>query len=126
RSSPFERTRRPALPALRGAAGGRNVVFISLESTAAQYLGIYGASPDVAPHLSQLARTSVVFDNAYAVYPESIKGLFSILCSKYPAFDSSAERYGAARCDSIAAVLAARGYRTALFHSGRFDYLGMN
>jgi hypothetical protein len=28
-----------------------------------------------------------VFDRAYAVYPESIKGLFSILCSRYPALD---------------------------------------
>ena len=66
---------------LRGAAAGRNVILVSLESTAAQYLGLYGAAPDVAPNLSALAASGVVFDNAYAVYPESIKGLFSSLCS---------------------------------------------
>src|SRR5207237_7189933 len=76
---------------MRGSATGRNIVLISLESTAAQYLGLYGAEPDVAPNLSELARAAVVFDNAYAVYPESIKGLFSILCSAYPAFDVATE-----------------------------------
>jgi lipoteichoic acid synthase len=119
--------RLPAQPLTRfGSAGaGRNVILISLESTGAQYLGLYGASPDVMPNLSQLARNSFVFENAYAVYPESIKGLLTMLCSIYPAFDTSVERMGRAPCRSVAALLAERGYRTALFHSGRFMYLGM-
>jgi sulfatase-like protein len=111
---------------LRRAASGRNIVMVSLESTAARYLGVYGASPDVAPNLSALAQSGVVFENAYAVYPESIKGLFSILCSAAPAFDTAAESYAGVPCRSIAEVLGAHGYRTALFHSGRFGYLGMN
>jgi arylsulfatase A-like enzyme len=111
---------------LRGAAAARNVVLVSLESTAARYLGLYGASPDVAPNLSALAQSAVVFDNAYAVYPESIKGLFSILCSVSPGFDTRAESYAQGSCDSLAQVLGSRRYRTALFHSGRFEYLGMN
>jgi Sulfatase len=81
---------------------------------------------DPTPTLSALARSAIVFDNAYAVYPESIKGLFSVLCSAYPAFDVSAERLASTPCRSIAARLADRGYRTALFHSGRFGYLGMD
>ena len=114
------------LTRLRGALAGRNVVLISLESTAARYLGIYGAAPDIAPNLSALARSGLVFENAYAVYPESIKGLFSILCSATPGFETNAESYGEVPCRSAAAVLRDRGYRTALFHSGRFEYLGMN
>jgi hypothetical protein len=121
----------PALPGddlsrLRGAAAGRNVVLVSLESTAAQYLGLYGAAPDVAPHLSNLARAGVVFENTYAVYPESIKGLWSVLCSRAPALDARARDSAALPCQSIAAELGAHGYRTALFHSGRFGYLGMD
>jgi hypothetical protein len=108
------------------AAGGRHVVAVSLESTAAQYLGLYGAVPDVMPNLSELARSAIVFDHAYAVYPESIKGLFSILCSRYPAFDRATDAYATVPCQSMAQVLSASGYRTALFHSGRFAYLGMN
>jgi hypothetical protein len=111
------------LPA--GAASGSNIVLVSLESTAAAYLGIYGAQPDVMPNLSALARTAIVFDNAYAVYPESIKGLYSILCSAYPSFDTSAEILAAVPCQSLPAALAGAGYSTALFHSGRFMYLGL-
>ena len=108
-----------------GVARGRNVVLVALESTAARYLGLHGASPDPAPRLSALARDAVVFDRAYAVYPESIKGLFATLCSRYPAFDTPAESLATAECASLPAMLRAAGYTTALFHSGRFDYLGM-
>ena len=125
RALSFDRSRYEDLSRLRGALAGRNIVLVSLESTAAQYLGLYGADPDVMPNLSELAGTAIVFDNAYAVYPESIKGLFSILCSTYPALDSEAEMYASVPCESIAAVLSGHGYRTALFHSGRFMYLGM-
>ncbi len=126
RATSFDRTQYGDLSRFRATGTGRNVMLVSLESTAAQYLGLYGADPDVMPNLSDLARTAIVFDNAYAVYPESIKGLFSILCSTYPAFDSEAELYATVPCQSIAAVLSNRGYRTGLFHSGRFMYLGMD
>jgi arylsulfatase A-like enzyme len=126
RAPSFDHNPQADLSRFRGAAAGRNVVLISLESTAAQYLGLYGSQPDVMPNLSELARSAIVFDNAYAVYPESIKGLLSILCSTYPAFDSSTETYAAVPCRSLAEVLSGVGYHTALFHSGRFMYLGMD
>jgi arylsulfatase A-like enzyme len=127
-ASGFDRTPSDEFPAggLRAIAAGRNIVLVSLESTAAAYLGIYGATPDAMPHLSELARTAIVFDSAYAVYPESIKGLHSVLCSTYPSLDSPVEAYAARPCQSLAATLAGSGYATALFHSGRFMYLGMD
>jgi arylsulfatase A-like enzyme len=109
----------------RGAAAGRNVVLILLESTAAQYLRLYGAAEDPTPNLTQFASRSLVFENAYAVYPESIRDLFAVLCSRYPAFGAAADNYPAAPCVSVAEQLRRIGYRTALFHSGRFMYLGM-
>jgi hypothetical protein len=113
------------LSALRGSMRGRNVVLIILESTGARHLGLYGGVPDPAPNLTALARQAIVFERGYAVYPESIKGLFATLCSRYPAFDTAPEIYADVPCASLAATLAAAGYRTALFHSGRFMYLGM-
>jgi len=112
---------------LAGAAAGRNVVWIVLESTAAQYLAPYGADADPMPNVSALARRGIVFDHVYAVYPESIKGLYALLCAAEPAAYVEAAAYAAARrpCRSLAATLAAAGYPTALFHSGRFVYLGM-
>ena len=110
---------------LRGSASGRNVVVIVLESTGAQYLSPYGATTDPMPNLAKLVESSLFFENAYSVYPESIKGLFAVLCSRYPAMDTRAESYGRITTPSIAAALRENGYRTALFHSGRFMYLGM-
>ncbi|MSP62315.1 MAG: hypothetical protein EXR72_18685 [Myxococcales bacterium] len=115
------------LSSLAGKASGRNVVWIVLESTAAQYLRPWGAERDPTPNVSALAGRGVVFDSVYCAYPESIKGLFSTLCASYPAPRTDADLYTEAKipCAPIASRLAAAGYRTALFHSGRFVYLGM-
>ncbi len=125
RTSPFEHGRAEDLSHFRGVAKDRNIVMVSLESTAAQYLKLYGGEQDVTPRLSSLAQNALVFENSYAVYPESIKGLFSVLCSAFPAFDSLPEAYEKIPCRSVAAALADAGYHTGLFHSGRFPYLGM-
>jgi lipoteichoic acid synthase len=125
RASPFggEAVEHPGR--LRGTAAGRNVLLIVLESTAARYLGLYGADRDPMPGLTRLAAQSLVFERAYAVYPESVKGLFALLCSRYPAFDTAPESYARVPCAGIGQRLKDAGYRTALFHSGRFAYLGM-
>jgi hypothetical protein len=125
RASPFGPSRGEDLGALRGSMKGRNVILAILESTAARHLGAYRGVPDPTPNLTALARRSIVFERAYAVYPESIKGLFATLCSRYPAFDTPPELYAGVACASLPRTLSAAGYRTALFHSGRFDYLGM-
>jgi hypothetical protein len=126
RASPFGQPRGEDLSFLRGSMKGRNVILVVLESTGARHLGAYGGVPDPTPNLTALARRSIVFDRAYAVYPESIKGLFATLCSRYPAFDTPPETYAGVPCGSLPGALAAAGYRTALFHSGRFVYLGMS
>ena len=125
RASPFDRSQGEDLTVLRGSMKGRNVILAILESTGARHLGAYRGIPDPTPNLTALARQSIVFERAYAVYPESIKGLFATLCSRYPAFDTPPEIYAGVPCASLPDALAASGYRTALFHSGRFDYLGM-
>jgi phosphoglycerol transferase MdoB-like AlkP superfamily enzyme len=126
RASPFASDTAEDLSRFRGVAAGHNVLLVVLESTAAQYLKTFGAAEDPMPNLTALASHSIVFENAYAVYPESIKGLISILSSRYPAFDVSVERHVGIIAPSLATTLASAGYATALFHSGRFMYLGMD
>jgi hypothetical protein len=125
RASPFPTAGGEDLSRLRGAMRGRNVIVVALESTGARHLKMYGAADDPMPRLTALARQAIVFERAYAIYPESVKGLFGTLCSRYPAFDTAPERYAAAPCGALPRLLKQAGYRTALFHSGRFDYLGM-
>jgi arylsulfatase A-like enzyme len=104
---------------------GRNVVVIHLESTAAQYLRPYGAAEDPMPHLTELSRAGIIFENAYTAYPETIRSFFAVQCSTNPALDTKPEDYEHVPAPGLAQVLAGAGYRTGLFHSGRFMYLGM-
>jgi phosphoglycerol transferase MdoB-like AlkP superfamily enzyme len=77
--------------------------------------------------LTQLAERALIFDNAYCAYPESIKGLHSMLCSAHPRPYLNVSEYVSQKlaCTSVTELLAKNGYRTAFFHSGQFRYLGM-
>ena len=110
----------------RGATERRNVILVLLESTGARYLRTYGARENPMPFLDKLAQRALIFENAYAIYPESIKTLLSVLCSQYPALDIPVERIARMMPSSLAGELGKAGYRSALFHSGRFMYLGMD
>jgi arylsulfatase A-like enzyme len=77
------------------------------------------------PRLTRLAEQAILFENAYTVYPETIKSFFAVQCSLDPALDTPAESYGRDFGPALATVLRERNYRTGLFHSGRFMYLGM-
>ena len=126
RASPFPATTSANhLARYRASAKGMNVLVVILESTAARYLRPYGAERDPMPNLTKLSERAVLVENAYSVYPESIKGLFATLCSRYPLFNESAEMQATMPCASIGEQLRGAGYQTALFHSGRFAYLGM-
>jgi phosphoglycerol transferase MdoB-like AlkP superfamily enzyme len=124
-SSPLGGLADADLSRLRGAAAGRNVVLVHLESTAARHLGPYGAARDPMPRLSHLVRGGILFENAYTAYPETIKSFFAVQCACWPALDTKPRDNESVTAPGLAAVLAERGYRTGLFHSGRFDYLGM-
>lgn len=125
RRSPFPQPAGESLADFRGIAADHNVVLIVLESAGAQYLRPYGAQENPMPNLTRLARRAILFENAYAAYPESIKGLVAVLSSVPPALDTNAEQYESVGTRSLAAELKRADYRTGLFHSGRFVYLGM-
>ncbi|HEV3024313.1 MAG TPA: sulfatase-like hydrolase/transferase, partial [Pirellulales bacterium] len=125
RASPFGSARADDLSSLRGVAAGRNVLLVVLESAAAGYLRPYAAAEDPMPNLTHLAGDGLLVEQAYVVYPESIKGLHAMLSSAWPAFDTEPEVYRNSPHPALGTVLAGHGYRTALFHSGRFMYLGM-
>jgi Sulfatase len=126
RASPFGSREGEDLSRLRGLAAGRNVVLIHLESTAARYLRTYGASEDPMPNFTRLASRALVFERACTVFPETIKSFVAVHCGIHPTLDVPAERYEHVPTSSLATLLREHGYRTGLFHSGRFMYLGMD
>lgn len=123
---PFGNPRGEDLSRYRGRAAGRNVVIVHLESTAACYLRPYGSARDPMPNLTGMSRRSILFENAYTAFPETIKSFFAVQCSRYPAMDTPNTTYGRDFGPALAEVLRRQGYRTGLFHSGRFRYLGMD
>jgi arylsulfatase A-like enzyme len=78
------------------------------------------------PYLTALARQALLFENACTVFPETIKSFVAVHSAVHPALDTPAERYERIGLPALGEVLAERGYRAGLFHSGRFDYLGMD
>jgi len=125
RRSPFGSPRAEDLSSFRGAAYGRNVVVVHLESTGARYLHSYGAAENPMPHLTEMTQQAILFENAYTTYPETIRSFFATQCGRFPAMDTEPEAYAHVSGPALAAVLSGAGYRTGLFHSGRFMYLGM-
>src|SRR5690606_16339089 len=107
-------------------ANGRNVVLVVLESAAAGHLAAFGGDRDAMPELSRMCAAALVCRHAYAVQPESVKGLVALLHATHPAAATVAEDYVPLPAPSLGEVLRGHGYRTALFHSGRFRYLGMH
>ncbi len=109
-----------------GSAAGLNLLVVTVESTGSRFLQPYGATIDPMPRLSALALQGWVLENAYAAYPESVKGLLSVLASRLPRSGLKESDFSKLASPSLASALAESGYETALFHSGRFMYLGMN
>jgi phosphoglycerol transferase MdoB-like AlkP superfamily enzyme len=125
RASPFQTATPDSAVDYRASGKGFNVLLIVLESTGAQYLKPYGAVDDPMPAITELASRSLLVDGTYSPYPESIRAFYSLGCAEPPAFDVSAEQLAASACVSLPIQLGKLGYRTALYHSGRFAYLGM-
>jgi hypothetical protein len=122
---PLGGTRGDDLTRLHGRAARRNVVVVHLESTGASYLKPYGAAEDPMPRLTALSAHALLFENAYTTYPETIRSFFATQCAIFPALDTRAEDYEPAHAPALAELLTEHGYRTGLFHPGRFRYLGM-
>lgn len=97
----------------------RNVVWIILESTAAQYLDIYGGKYGVTPGLAGLQGESVTIQNGYAHAVASHISMVSMLTSSYPwislkTITTHAPEIGLI---SLGRLLQQNGRRTAFFHS---------
>jgi len=97
-----------------------NLVLISLDTTRADHLSLYGYPLATTPNLDRFARSSLVFEQARTVVPLTGPSHASVFTSLYP------HRHGAFRNGvrlkedrtTLAEILLARGYQTAAFVSG--------
>jgi arylsulfatase A-like enzyme len=62
----------------------RNIVLISIDTLRADRVGVYGAYRPTTPTIDALAAKSVVFEDAWSVWPETSGSHMSLFTSRYP------------------------------------------
>jgi choline-sulfatase len=101
-----------------------NILFIMADQMAGPALPFYGHPLVKAPHLSTLAETGVVFENAYCSSPLCAPSRFSMMTGQLPSriggYDNAAELPASA--PTLAHYLRAMGYYTCL--SGKMHFVG--
>ena len=94
------------------------VVIITLDTTRADRLSVYGYMDVSMPHLERLAREGVVFDQATSVAPLTLPAHTSLFTGLLPpnhgVRDNADEALDEAQT-TLAETLLARGYRTGAF-----------
>jgi arylsulfatase A-like enzyme len=92
-------------------------VLITLDSTRADRIGIFGAKKTATPKLDALATDCLVFEHAYAQSPGTVVSHATILSGTYPQTTHATE-FGAmlpAALPYVSDVLRSSGYRTGAF-----------
>lgn len=69
-------------PAVKG--NGLNVLLVTIETTRADHLGLYGYDRDTSPHLASWAAQGAVFDRHSSVSPRTNPSLASMLTATFP------------------------------------------
>ena len=105
----------------------KNLLIVVLESTSARYLSLYGAPYDTTPRLAAEAQHAMVFDRFYAHIGYTFCSMMPLVYSVHPGMPW-AFRPGNTRAmpTALAALLKARGYRTAFLSAGDPSWAGMD
>ncbi|WP_235540843.1 LTA synthase family protein [Paenibacillus sp. Root52] len=110
------------LPAinLSGAAKGRNVIMLQLESFQNFLIGLQVDGQEITPHLNQLVRDSMYFPNFYQQVGQgnTSDAEFVVNTSFYiPPNGAAATVYADKALPSLPKLMSANGYQTATFHT---------
>jgi arylsulfatase A-like enzyme len=111
---PFDPERRP-----------RNVLLVVLESTGAEYLGLFGSRYPTTPHLEREAAHARVFDRFYAHVGLTANSVAAMTLSVYPymTWREYTVEYPGFPGVALGELLGGKGYRTAFIHSGHLEYV---
>jgi len=99
---------------------GANILVITLDTTRADRIGIYGYQPGQTPNIDAIARKGVRFENAYTPVPLTLPAHCSLFTGDIPLAHGVRNngRYRLpAQSDTLAEILQRRGFTTAAFVS---------
>jgi arylsulfatase A-like enzyme len=105
--------------------GRPNVILISMDTTRADHLGVYGYERETTPNLSRLAGEGVVFEQAYTQAPWTVASHMSVFTSLYPPVHKVAHLTPqSATVKLLPELLHDAGYSTAGFVAPVLDGYG--
>jgi arylsulfatase A-like enzyme len=106
----------------RPEPAGQKIILISLDTLRADHLGAYGYHRNTSPFMDQLAKDSILFENAYAHSPWTLPSHMSLLFSLNPA--SHQVYFNDQKIDSstpsLASYLKEKGYLTRAITGGGY------
>jgi len=97
-----------------------NFLLITIDTIRSDHLGCYGYEKIKTPHIDQLAKNGVLFENAFSPVPITLPSHASILTGTYPTFHGIRNNGTYAMSESVvtlAELLKSKGYATAAFVS---------
>jgi len=104
-----------------------NVVLIVVESLSAEFLGSFGSTEGLTPHLDELVKESLLFDNMYATGCRTVRGLEALTLSVPPTPGRSIVKRPMNEAMSTCGwVFAENGYQTKFVYGGYGYFDNMN
>ena len=96
------------------------------ESLGAQFVGAYGDTRGLTPHLDELSKQSLMFRHAYATGTRTVRGLEAMIASFPPIpSESIVKRQGGDNISNWGSVMRQNGYNTSFLYGGfgAFDHM---
>ncbi|MDO3410107.1 LTA synthase family protein [Saccharibacillus sp. CPCC 101409] len=119
----------PENPAYFGAAKGKNLIILQLESLQNFMVGLKVDGQEVTPNLNKLAAEGLYFPNFYqsAGQGNTSDAEFTVNTSFYiPPRRASVMAYGGKELPSLPKLLSENGYQTATFHTNKVTFWNRN
>jgi phosphoglycerol transferase MdoB-like AlkP superfamily enzyme len=104
-----------------------NVILIMVESLSAEYLGAFGDTRGLTPHLDALSKKSLFFDNLYATGTRTVRGMEAVTLSLPPTPGRSiVKRPDNANMFSTGFIFKNKGYENKFIYAGHGYFDNMN
>jgi phosphoglycerol transferase MdoB-like AlkP superfamily enzyme len=104
-----------------------NVILIMVESLSAEYMGIFGDTKNLTPHLDNLTKKSLFFDHFYATGTRTVRGMEAVTMSVPPTPGRSIiKRPDCHNMFSVGFIFNQKGYENKFIYAGEGYFDNMN
>lgn len=115
-----------ATPALRNEQVRRNLILVMLESTASQYVSLFGHNEKTWPRLEKYRDRTEIFPFFFSCFPESSNADFCVMSGLYPPDFLLLRQNPAIPVRLLADHLKTAGYDCSMFFSGFLGDTGLS